>query len=156
MPMKTVPPLIETLPIPGKDTAEIRFNFHKGQRAALNSPKRIVLILAGSRSGKTAAGPPWLWREMRWRGPGDYRLAIDRGRVLLTTTPYTTAHWLKTRIYDPWKTANKNHSEIDVFQFDSTWNPTFPPEEYERARRDLPGWKFSLFFKGLFEKPAGA
>src|SRR5581483_6046163 len=31
----------------------------------------------------------------------------------------------------------------------------FPPEEFERARRDLPRWKFNMQYRGMFERPAG-
>lgn len=247
-----MPAFLDVTKLPGGKTAKLRFNFHDGQKSAMNSKKRIVLILAGARSGKTTSGPPWLFREMKRRGAGDYlvatptypildkaaapeidrvfnhtlglgkikgkpfsfevskegegrlwgkyqdrktriifghaddpdsleamtakaawldeagqgafklgsweaiqrRLAVDQGRVLLTTTPYIW-NWLKTKLYDPWMAAKRDHPEIDVFQFDSTWNPAFPPAEYERARRDLPSWKFNMFFRGLFERPAG-
>ena len=51
------------------------FNLHEGQQAAMNSRKRVVLVLAGTRGGKTSLGPLWLWREMRRKGPGDYLVA---------------------------------------------------------------------------------
>jgi hypothetical protein len=82
------------------------------------------------------------------------RLAIDSGRVLLTTTPYAGG-WLKKQLYDPWKAAGKSHPEIDVVQFKSTMNPAFPAEEMERARLSLPAWKFRMFYFGEFERPAG-
>ena len=210
------------------------------------------MMLAGARSGKTALGPVWLYREMQRRGPGDYlvaapsyklidkaaapelehtfgrilklgtlikspfefrisadgeaklfggpqerpsrilfghaddpdsleamtakaawadevgqrrfrldswqaiqrRLSVDEGRVLMTTTPYGVG-WLKNQIYDPWIASGRNHAEIDVFSFPSTANPAFPPEELERARRDLPPWKFRMFYLGEFDRPAG-
>jgi hypothetical protein len=34
-------------------------------------------------------------------------------------------------------------------------NPSFPVEEYERARRTLPTWKFEMFYNGNFSRPAG-
>jgi hypothetical protein len=52
-----------------------RFNFHAGQQQAWKSTKRVVLVLAGVRSGKTSFGPLWLYREMRRQGPGDYLVA---------------------------------------------------------------------------------
>lgn len=79
------------------------------------------------------------------------RLAIHRGRALLTTTPYDLG-WLKTQVYDRWKRGDKDYW---VVNFDSKMNPAFPEEEYERARRDLPGWKFRMFYQGQFERPAG-
>jgi hypothetical protein len=85
------------------------------------------------------------------------RLAIDRGRILITTTPYDLG-WLKQRIFDPWEEARRRgnrHSEIEVVQFHSIDNPTFPREEWERARRDMPGWRFRLFYRAEFTRPAG-
>ena len=52
-----------------------RFNFHAGQQQAWRSNKRVVLVLAGVRSGKTSFGPLWLYREMCRQGPGDYLVA---------------------------------------------------------------------------------
>ena len=80
------------------------------------------------------------------------RLSIHRGRILIGTTPYFAAGWLRTEIYNRWKGGD---AEIDVVNFASTMNPAFPREEYERARDTLPRWKFNLFYRGVFDKPAG-
>ncbi len=83
------------------------------------------------------------------------RLSIHRGRALITTTPYDLG-WLKQKLFDPWKASGENHPDIDVVRFDSTENPAFPKEEFERARRELPRWKFDLFYRAIFARPAGA
>ena len=44
--------------------------------AAWRREERFVLMLAGSQGGKTTFGPPWLYREIQRRGPGDY-LAVS-------------------------------------------------------------------------------
>src|SRR5207247_1334398 len=72
------------------------------------------------------------------------RLALHSGRVLVTSTPYNLG-WMKQKLWDPWEASGKNHPEIDVIRFDSTENPSFPPAEFERARRELPLWRFNLF-----------
>jgi hypothetical protein len=82
------------------------------------------------------------------------RLAVNRGRLLITTKPYCH-NWLKTRLYDEWEKAKRNHARIDVIQFDCLMNPAYPQEEYERARQVLPRWKFDLFYRAVFAKPAG-
>lgn len=82
------------------------------------------------------------------------RLAIHQGRVLITTTPYNLG-WLKQRLYDPWVKASQQHVDIDVINFASTMNPAFPVEEFERARRELPRWKFDMMYRGRFTRPAG-
>ena len=230
----------------------LRYHLHAGQARAWASTKRIVSVLAGTQSGKTEFGPPWLYREIQRCGPGDYlviaptyplltkkvlpallrlfqeqlqlgdyhtqhriftfscggqqrthgavgnvrtcvffghatdpeslesatakaawldeagqnkfrlgswdairrRLSIHQGRVLITTTPYNLG-WLKQQIWDPWHAASRRHAEIDVISFRSIDNPAFPPEEYERARRSLPAWKFLMFYEGQFTRPAG-
>lgn len=79
------------------------------------------------------------------------RLAIARGRALITTTPYDLG-WLKSELFDRWRAGDPS---IDVVQFPSVANPAFSPEEYERARATLPGWKFRMFYMGRYERPAG-
>lgn len=85
------------------------------------------------------------------------RLSIHQGRALVTTTPYDLG-WLKQRLYDPWRKARdrgEDHPDIDVIRFDSTENPAFPRAEFERAERELPRWKFDLFYRAIFTRPAG-
>jgi len=85
------------------------------------------------------------------------RLSVHEGRVLITSRPYNLG-WLKQRVYDPWereRKAGRAHPHIDVVHFRSIDNPTFPREEYERARRDLPPWKFALMYDAVFTRPAG-
>jgi hypothetical protein len=79
------------------------------------------------------------------------RLSIAQGRVLVTTTPYDLG-WLKQQLFDRWKAGDKDR---DIIRFDSTENPQFPQEEFERARRELPRWKFDLFYRAIFTRPAG-
>jgi len=76
------------------------------------------------------------------------RLAIHRGRVLITTTPYAW-NWLKTVI------ADKAGDHIKVIPFESIQNPAYPRDEWERALVELPEWKFDLFYRGVFTRPLG-
>ncbi len=234
---------------------------HPGQSKAWESEARFILVLAGTRSGKTSWSPWWLWREMRRKGAGDYlfcapscrlldkaavpyikdgfgtklglgkvvggsyghfevskagevslwgavqdkptrvmfghadepesleaaqykaavcdeagqkrfkhesweaiqrRLAIDEGRCLFPTTPYSL-NWLKTEIHDRAQRNIKGTSAAptadsgyDCISFESIMNPAFPLAEWERAKATLPGWKFALFYQGIFSRPAGA
>lgn len=230
----------------------LRLHFHPGQWKIWESERRFLLALAGTQGGKTSFGPPWLYREIQRRGPGDYmvvtptyplleakalpeflrlferwlkvgkfirdgrkflfsedgakrtfqsydpkrdpetrvmfgyaadpeslesatakaawldeagqnkfklgsweailrRLSLNQGRVLITTTPYNLG-WVKQQLYDRWKAGDK---DIAVSQFESIMNPNFPREEWDRARRTLPGWKFNMFYRAQFERPAG-
>lgn len=82
------------------------------------------------------------------------RVAVAQGRLLLTTTIYDLGA-LKTAFYDPWVKAERQHPEIAVIQFDSTDNPEFSPEEFERLRGSMPAWKFNQRYRGLYERPVG-
>ena len=78
------------------------------------------------------------------------RLAIYQGRVLVTTTPYNLG-WLK-QVFDRWHNGDP---DFNVIQFPSTLNPAFPKAEYDRAMATLAPWKFNMFYRGLFDRPAG-
>lgn len=231
------------------EEGRLKYYFHQGQYKAWNSSARVVGVLAGTQGGKTSFGPPWLYREMQRRGPGDYlvvaptypllskkllpefrrfferyldlgtyrgspdrvftiseegqkklwgssgpdyetfvffghaqdpdslesatakaawldeagqkkfrlasyealrrRLSIHQGRVLITTTPYNLG-WLKQQIWD-----KRFTDEIDIIRFESIMNPVFPRAEYDWAEENLPGWKFNLFYRAIFTRPAG-
>ncbi len=79
------------------------------------------------------------------------RLGIHQGRCFMSTTPYVLG-WLKSEIYDRAKAGDPDY---EVINFDSLMNPMFPREEYERAQRTLPGWRFRMRYQGQFERPAG-
>lgn len=80
----------------------------------------------------------------------DRRLAIKRGRKLLTTTPYQF-NYVKYEIHD----RAAMDPSIAVVNFDSISNPAFPRERYERAQATLPKWKFEMMYRGKFTRPAG-
>jgi len=79
------------------------------------------------------------------------RLSLNQGRALGTTTLYQLG-WLKNEVYDRWLKGDKSY---DVIQVDSIVNPAFPRQEYHRAKATLPRWKFNLFYRGRYDKPAG-
>ena len=79
------------------------------------------------------------------------RVSQDIGRVFAGTTPYNLGY-LYTEIYER---ARRGDTDFAVLQFPSTTNPAFPPEEFERARRTMPAWRFNMMYQGLFERPAG-
>ena len=82
------------------------------------------------------------------------RLTLHLARALMTTTPYNLG-WLYTAIWKRWKAADEDHPDIEVINFESIANPAFSHAEYERLRRELPAWKFDLFHRGVFTRPAG-
>lgn len=132
-----------------------KFTFHDGQTNiffghaqdpdSLESAtaKAVWLDEAGQKKFKLAS-----WEAIQ------RRLSVHRGRALITTTPYDLG-WLKQQLFDPWKAAKGQHPDIDVVSFTSTENPAFPREEYERMQAVLPRWKFDLFYRAIFTRPAG-
>lgn len=125
---------------------------------------RIILRSADAEAGleSATAQAAWLDEAGLFRAGDSWeavlrRLSISQGRVLITTTVYDLG-WLKQRVYDPWakrRGEERGHPEIDVVNFDSVVNPSFPQAEYERAKAELPRWKFDMFYRGLFTRPAG-
>lgn len=120
---------------------------------------RIILRSVGSPAGLEAATAKaaWLdecgqdgWGVEAWEAV-QRRLSIHEGRVLGTTTVYNRG-FIKFAWYDLWK---KGDPDYDVIQFASVINPTFPKKEFLRARRTLPGWRFLMFYMGMFSRPAG-
>lgn len=94
------------------------------------------------------------------------RLAIDKGRALFPTTPYAGFGWMKDEIHDravrrlealrAGRPVAKADADYDLVSFESVENPAFPLDEWDRAMATLPDWKFDLFYRGIFTKPAGA
>lgn len=82
------------------------------------------------------------------------RLSLFIGRVLMTTTPYNLG-WLKQKFWDVFERGEGKAQSLRVIRFPSIANPSFPKEEYDRARRDLPRWKFDMFYRAIFTRPAG-
>ncbi len=79
------------------------------------------------------------------------RVSVNRGRLLLTTTPYNLG-WLKVDVYDRAIGGDPDYAFIN---FRSCDNPAFSMEAYEAGRRRFPDWKFQMFYNGVFTKPAG-
>lgn len=120
---------------------------------------RIILCSAEAPAGLESATAKAAWldeaghpdfKRMAWEAT-QRRLSLYQGRVLFTTTLYDWG-WLKLEVFDRWEAGDKDY---EVIQFDSRMNPAFPSEEYERAKRTLPKWKFDLFYRGQYARPAG-
>jgi hypothetical protein len=76
------------------------------------------------------------------------RLTLNRGRILISTTPYNLG-WLKQQI------ADRDGKGVKVVNFDSVANPAFSQEEFDELKEIMPAWKFNMFHRGLFERPPG-
>jgi len=120
---------------------------------------RIMLLSAQSHGALEAATAKAAWLDECGQDEFPYesweavnrRLALYQGRVLGTTTPYNLG-WLKREVFDR---AEAGDADYNVIQFPSHENPSFPMEEFERAKRTLPKWRFDMFYRGLFAKPEG-
>jgi len=78
------------------------------------------------------------------------RLALARGRALITTTPYC-ANWVQS-LHDKARAGDQN---VALVQYESILNPAFSTEEFGERARDMPRWKFNMMYRGLFERPPG-
>lgn len=120
---------------------------------------RIILRSANAPEGLESATAKGAWidecgqdtfRLESWEAV-NRRVALNEGRVLGSTTPYNLG-WLKTQVYDRWRNGD---TDYQVVQFKSIMNPAFPRAEYDRAKCNLPAWKFEMFYNGNFSRPAG-
>lgn len=90
------------------------------------------------------------------------RLAVNRGRCIMTTTPYLGYFWVKEQVYDK---AGRINGEVQaregidqalaVVEWTSADNPGFPPDEIERQRKILSEETFQLRYEGRFTRPQG-
>jgi len=103
--------------------------------------KAVLLDEAGSPEFKTGSWEAILRRRAVYEGP-----------ILIMTTPYTVGHWLKRRVFDR---RHDPRESIKVIRFRSIDNPAFPRASLELARRDMPRWRFEMFYEGKWTKPAG-
>ena len=53
-----------------------------GAVAGLGIAQALIIVLAGTQSGKTVFGPLWLWREISRCGPGDYLVVAPTDPLL--------------------------------------------------------------------------
>lgn len=79
------------------------------------------------------------------------RVAIKRGRVLFTTTPYNLG-WLYKDVV---RAAQGGDEDFQVVKWRSVDNPYFPPDEYEKAKSRLSEADFDRRYNGEFRKMEG-
>lgn len=79
------------------------------------------------------------------------RLSLNQGRMLVTTTIYDLG-CIKRLFYDRWRAGDP---EVDIISFPSIANPAFPREEYYAAEQRMQRWKFDMFYRAIFTRPAG-
>lgn len=137
---------------------------------------RIILRSAESPSGLESATAKAGWADEAgqdgfeldaWRAIRR-RLALHRGRILITTTLYNLG-WLKQQVIDPAmdggsttletlgngaeiELVDNAKADIGLIQFDSITNPMFPLDEYDHARDTMPDDEFQMFYRGRVAK----
>lgn len=96
------------------------------------------------------------------------RLSMDRGRCILTSTPYAV-NWFQRDILMKARTVYNFDDEgvahikeypdrapdIDVITWSSVGNPSFPRDEFERMKKELPKAIFDRRYRGLFTRLEG-
>ncbi len=135
---------------------------------------RVILRSADSEGGLEAATAKGAWLDEAGQTRFDLaawnairrRLALHRGRALITSTLYDLG-WLKQKMIDPLAEVEPTHHLIDdrgaemalrenddiaLIQFDSIVNPAYPLEEFEEARATMPPDEFAMFWRGLATK----
>jgi phage terminase large subunit len=80
------------------------------------------------------------------------RVSIQKGRVFMTTTPYSM-NWVYKDVYKAWQAGDKN---MEVFQWSSKENPYFPKEEFDRVKASMDPVVFEMRYLGNFRKRHGA
>ena len=139
----------------GKQEFELKW----GNRIFVRSLEDPDLI-----EGMTVAGA-WLdeagqMKQQAWINI-QARVAIEMGRVLMTTTPYA-CNWLQSDVYKRAWSINGEKQEgeglekdIEVFNWRSVDNPSFASSEYERAKRTISKEMFERRYMGSFTRLEG-
>jgi hypothetical protein len=81
------------------------------------------------------------------------RMAIHRGRILSTTTPYVW-NWFKD-LSDTAANVGGWDDQVEVINFSSLMNPRFSMDEWVYTQKTMPKWRFDMMYRGLWRKPAG-
>jgi hypothetical protein len=128
-------------------------------RIAPNNAKMGLGFDKDMKCGRMMAGSTvWNlgWLEDLWN---DYRRAVLESSAQYVQTLKQASSdeeraWIKAdfrrRMY-----LGLAHNRLHFIRFDSTANPSFPPSEFEEARRDLPDWFFDMRYRAIFRRPAG-
>lgn len=135
LPVHNVPPLIEEVKSESGQIKSLRYHFHEGQQKAWLSQKRFILMLAGTRSGKTSFSTIWLKREMRDKGPGDYLAAAPTYKILDKALAPAIDSYFGRQL----GLGRMNHSPFEFRISQEGHKRLWPNEPYEKQSRILFG-----------------
>lgn len=78
------------------------------------------------------------------------RVALTKGRILVTSTPYRKYRWAMEML----ERANHDPNYF-CLQVPSNLNPAFTNDEFERLQATKPRWQFEQDYLGKFAQPDG-
>ncbi len=105
---------------------QIQANLHFGQQAAIDSRKQVVVVLAGTQSGKTSFGPIWMYFEIRRMGQGDYLVAAPTFPLLRAKVKDEFL-----RLFEQMLGAGKWNEADYEFTFYPEWEQEIFGEDYD-------------------------
>jgi len=131
------------------------YQFYKKQDSVIEVPGKFTIYIRSAEEPKLLEGmtlkSAWLDEAGQMKNEVwnviQGRLSIERGRCLITTTPYYL-NWL----YELCRSTNE---DVDVIQFSSRDNPFFPQVEFERARSIFSDIEFARRYLGEFRQFEG-
>lgn len=133
--------------------------YYKKGDSEIKIPDRGTIYIRSTENPNVIEGMTlrWIWADEAGQMKLDAwinfqgRLSILKGKLFITTTPYTL-NWLYTDFYEQFK---KNVADYKVVQFRSCDNPYFPDEEYDRVKSTMDIRTFRRRYDGMFENMEG-
>jgi hypothetical protein len=131
------------------------------QDAAYNLPDGGTLFFRSSTDPDSVIGTPDVKAvgidEAGKVSRGAYLAAVERcarlqGRICLITTPYAL-NWIVRDVIHPFERGERE--DIFYTRWTSADNPTYPKEEFERLRLQLPARIFRMRYEGFHDKAEG-
>jgi phage terminase large subunit len=80
------------------------------------------------------------------------RSSFLQAQIFISSTPYRATGW-GYELYEAWKSGKRD--DIDVIQWSSADNPTFPLAEFNHQREIMDPRLFALRYLGTFQKMEG-
>jgi len=133
--------------------------YYKKGDSEISIPDRGTIYIRSTENPNVIEGMTlrWIWADEAGQMKLDAwvnfqgRLSILKGKLFITTTPYTL-NWLYTDFYEQFK---KKVDDYKVVQFRSCDNPYFPDEEYDRVKSTMDIRTFRRRYDGMFENMEG-
>lgn len=134
--------------------------FYKEQKGeiGLAGEARVFIRSADSPLGLEGMTLKWAWLDEAGQMPSlvwpiiRSRTAINKGQVLITTTPYNMG-WLYQSVYLPWKRGEDK--DIAVYSWSSVDSPYFPKDFFLKEKQRLKPEEFNRRYCGEFTKMEG-